>query len=283
MKETLPPPPRSSRLPRHPGWLPLGCLLAALAGGSLAPCVADEKKADASIDWAPLYQGTLDDFRIYFRGKGYIDDVHAQKVYLAKPDQIHVVKGTNGVIVTRQPWSHYHVKVDYRWGAEGGSRNAGLMTHVDLESKCVKDNRPRSIEINMKHDCPGSIWLASRLGPFATTRIGKDKRSYLPEEDGGVEHHASPFSNRTVFARYPDDKMNTRPWGEWNTLEAIVRGADSVEIILNGHLVNRLTNLRAPKEGTKEPGEPLVSGGIGLQSEGQEIFYRNFVIRKLEP
>ena len=42
-------------------------------------------------------------------------------------------------------------------------------------------------------------------------------------------------------------------------------------------------DLRDPKDGTKEAGAPLAEGGIGLQSEGQEIFYRNFVIRELKP
>ena len=245
--------------------------------------------ADKSADWQPLYRGTLDDFRIYFRGQGYIDDVHKQDVFVAEPGQIHVRKGTNGLIVTKAPYSHYHVKVDYRWGAEGGSMNAGLMSHVDLNSKCVKDNRPRSVEINMLAKAPGSIWLASKLGPFASSLVDKDitgrrgTKTYLPEAQGGQAHEASPFSNRTILAHYPEKKPNSNPRGEWNTLEAIVRGADSVEIIHNGHSVNLITNLRDTKQGTKEPGKPLIEGGIGLQSEGQEIFYRNFIIKDLKP
>jgi len=161
--------------------------------------------------------------------------------------------------------------------------NAGLMTHVDLDSKCVKDNRPQSIEINMKADAPGSIWLASKLGPFGSTFIEKGTKNYLPEAQGGIARDASPFRNRTILARYPDAKPNSNPHGEWNTLEAIVHGSESVEIIHNGHTVNLVTKLLAPKAGSKEPGLPLVEGGIGLQSEGQEIFYRNFVIKKLKP
>lgn len=239
--------------------------------------------AEPANDWKSLYHGKLDDFRIYFRGQGYIDDVNQQDVFVAEPNQIHVRKGTNGLIVTKQSYSHYHVKVDYRWGDKGGTMNAGLMTHVDLNSKCVKDNRPKSVEINMKIDSPGSVWLASKLGPFATTTVEKGTIHYLSKADGGVYHKASPFSNRTILGNYPGDGPNTKPHGEWNTLEAIVRGGESVEIIHNGHVVTRITDLRDPKEGTQEIGEKLVDGGIGLQSEGQEIFYRNFMIRPLEP
>lgn len=250
---------------------------------SSSTATPEKNASTGKDDWQPLYCGNLDDFRIYFRGQGYIDDVHSQDVFVAEPKQIHVRKGTNGLIVTKVPHSYYHVKVDYRWGAEGGSMNAGLMTHVDLDSKCVKDNRPQSIEINMKADAPGSIWLASKLGPFGSTFIEKGTKNYLPEDQGGIARDASPFRNRTILARYPDAKPNSNPHGEWNTLEAIVHGSESVEIIHNGHTVNLVTKLLAPKAGSKEPGLPLVEGGIGLQSEGQEIFYRNFVIKKLKP
>lgn len=251
---------------------------------SSSTATPEKNASTGKDDWQPLYCGNLDDFRIYFRGQGYIDDVHSQDVFVAEPKQIHVRKGTNGLIVTKVPHSYYHVKVDYRWGAEGGSMNAGLMTHVDLHSKCVKDNRPLSVEINMLAKAPGSIWLASKLGPFASSFIDKDNKTYLPEDKGGAAHDASPFSNRTILARYPEAKKpNNNPRGEWNTLEAIVRGSESVQIIHNGHTVNLVTKLLAPKAGSKEPGLPLVEGGIGLQSEGQEIFYRNFVIKKLKP
>ena len=236
----------------------------------------------AENPWTSLYKGTLEDFRIYFRGQGYIDDVSAQNVFLAEPGQIHVIKGTAGLLVTKVPYSHYHVKVDYRWGEQGGSLNAGLMTHIDLESKVVKDNRPRSIEINMRHDSPGSVWMAKDLGPFGSSFVKEGSDNYLPQNDGGVPRLADPFGERTVFGNYPDGKMNAKPHGQWNTLEAIVRGAESVEIIHNGSVVLRVHDIREAETSTKKPGAPLVSGGIGLQSEGQEVFYRNFLIRKLE-
>lgn len=246
---------------------------------------ADDLTAPRYVgDWQPLYKGTLDDFRIYFRGQGYIGDVDAQDVFVAEKDQIHVRKGTNGLIATKQPYSHYHVKVDYRWGAKGGSMNAGLMTHIDLNSKCVKDNRPRSVEINMKADAPGSLWMASNLGPFGSTFVEEGTDRYLPRNEGGVPRVANPFGKRTVLARYPGKQPNSRPHNEWNTLEAIVRGDESVVILHNGERVNELTELKqANPKGKRATRTPQTSGGIGLQSEGQEIFYRNFLIRKLKP
>jgi hypothetical protein len=259
--------------------------LTALFLAATLPMHADDRPARPKAEeetWTSLYKDTLDDFRIYFRGQGYIDDVHSQNVFLAEPGRIHVTRGTNGLIVTKVPYSHYHVKVDYRWGEKGGSLNAGLMTHVDLESKVVKDNRPRSIEINMRHDSPGSIWMASGLGPFGSCFVKEGSANFLPHEDGGVARLIDPFKDRNVYGNYPDGKVNANPQGEWNTLEAIVRAAESVEIIHNGHVVLRVHDIREVDTATKKPGAPLDSGGIGLQSEGQEVFYRNFLIRKLE-
>lgn len=273
--------------------IPNATLMASLFIFTSLNANSQTKIAEAHTEWKSLFDGTLDNFRIYFRGQGYIEDVNDQKIFKATKEGIHVIKGTNGLITTKIPYSYYHVKVDYRWGAEGGSKNAGLMTHIDLDSKVKKDNRPRSIEINMKHDCPGGVFLAKNLGPFANSYIKEKTRMYLPESKGGISHLGNPFANRVILANYPEsdnkdiktDKNtpNTHPYGEWNTLEAIVKGGESVEIILNGVVVNRLTNIKEVEQGDKKPGQLLTSGGIGLQSEGQEIFYRNFIIKELKP
>ena len=111
---------------------------------SSSTATPEKNASTGKDDWQPLYCGNLDDFRIYFRGQGYIDDVHSQDVFVAEPKQIHVRKGTNGLIVTKVPHSYYHVKVDYRWGAKGGSMNAGLMTHVDLAFQ-MREGQPAAV------------------------------------------------------------------------------------------------------------------------------------------
>lgn len=66
------------------------------------------------------------------------------------------------------------------------------------------------------------------------------------------------------------------PHGEWNTVEVICVGADSIHVV-NGLVVMRLEGAR------KQPGgEVLDEGFIGLQSEGAEIFFRNIEIRSIE-
>jgi hypothetical protein len=254
-----------------------------LLAGLAAPVAPSDTAPAGAVAWQPLYHGNFDDFRIYLRGRGYLTNATEQDVFVAEPDQIHVRKGTSGLLVTRRPYRHYHVRVQYRWGEPGGSLNAGLMTHVDLASTVVKDNRPRSVEINMRHDAPGSLWMAKGLGPFASTFVDPGTQTYLPESAGGTRVPVSPYGQRTVLARYLNGQLPTKPAGEWNTMEAIVRGAESVTILVNGQEVARLHDIRLADRDRQAPGDPVAEGGIGLQSEGQEIFYRAFELRRLEP
>jgi hypothetical protein len=59
-----------------------------------------------------------------------------------------------------------------------------------------------------------------------------------------------------------------RPVGEWNELR-ITSQEGALEVVLNGHVVNRST-----------PGN-LREGAIALQSEGSEIHWRNVMIKRL--
>ena len=64
-------------------------------------------------------------------------------------------------------------------------------------------------------------------------------------------------------------KMAEKPAGEWNKYEIVVKG-ETMRLKVNGKLVNKATGLE------------VVSGPIGLQSEGGEIHFRNIKLTKLK-
>ena len=64
---------------------------------------------------------------------------------------------------------------------------------------------------------------------------------------------------------------NEKPTGEWNTVEIVCLGEDSIHIV-NGKVVMRL---HAPRRIDGPKPEPVTSGPVILQSEGAEIFYRD--------
>jgi hypothetical protein len=68
-----------------------------------------------------------------------------------------------------------------------------------------------------------------------------------------------------------------KPNGEWNTVELVCLGADSIHIV-NGKVVMRLHN---PRRIDGPAPVPVTSGPIILQSEGAEIFYRDIAWRPI--
>ena len=70
---------------------------------------------------------------------------------------------------------------------------------------------------------------------------------------------------------------NEKPTGEWNTVELITLGDDSIHIV-NGKVVMRL---HGPLRIDADLPTPVTSGPIILQSEGAEIFYRDIQVRPI--
>jgi hypothetical protein len=62
---------------------------------------------------------------------------------------------------------------------------------------------------------------------------------------------------------------NEKPVGEWNLYQLIASG-DTVEIIVNGKSMNKITGCN------------LSSGGIGIQSEGADIEVRKIFLQPLK-
>lgn len=95
-------------------------------------------------------------------------------------------------------------------------------------------------------------------------------------------------ANLTQDTCINSSSKNYKP-GEWVKAELIVYGDSLVQHLINGELVLQYTkptmgggvvNGADPK--IFIPGTPLTSGYIGLQSEGQEIDFRNIRIRELK-
>jgi 3-keto-disaccharide hydrolase len=70
---------------------------------------------------------------------------------------------------------------------------------------------------------------------------------------------------------------NEKPSGEWNTIELVTFGEDSIHIV-NGKVVMRL---HGPTRIDTELPTSVTSGPIILQSEGAEVFYRDIEIRPI--
>lgn len=118
--------------------------------------------------------------------------------------------------------------------------------------------------------------LGAQITVSATAQTTPNSRRSLYQYDPAGEPvlftQKPPIGNRCV--RLEDAEL---PNGEWNTLDLIVFGDDSIHIV-NGKVVMRLHD--AQRLDGPEPA-PISAGQISLQTEGAEAYYRNIDIRPI--
>lgn len=277
------------------GSLALAALTAFAVFAAAPASVRAQTKADSG--WVPLFNGKdFDGFYTHFYTIGVID-ITKQDAFLIDSGMIHVPRskstgytGNQGHLFTRKEYSWYKVRVEYRFAANepGGSQNAGLIVHVNNAQALVdniKERRPRSIEINMRRaeSHPWTLYSATGLGPYITTTVRNGTNLFLSKAEGGVEWTNDPWGERIIASSYPNPE---RPMGEWNRGEAHIYGDSLGLFFLNGQLRTSGWNFKlrgAPNDASVARRVPCASGGIGLQGEVHEIWYRNFEIMELEP
>jgi hypothetical protein len=261
--------------------------------GGILPSHAQPTKADSG--WVPLFNGSnLDGFFAYFQNSGVVP-MDKQDAFFAEGGLIHVPKAhaggyTNmeGHLITLKEYSWYRVRIDYRYSTDSNSQNAGLVFHIDNNAALIdkiKTMRPRSIEINMRRaeSSPWTLWSATNLGPYLSTTVKPGTLQYLPKSAGGVDWTNDPWGNRTLYSTFPNTE---KPMGEWNHGEACVYGDSLGVFYLNGQLRESAWKFQlrgSPDDPDPAKRVPCDHGGIGIQSEIQEIWYRNFEIMELEP
>lgn len=201
---------------------------------------------------------------------------------------IHAPTGASGHLVTAKEYGYYRVRVDYRFSPENGVENAGLLIHFDLaQAATLKTaSRPRSIEVNIQkgENSVWTLWAAAQLGPYITSTVKPGTQTtaspaYLPASQGGVAFTADPWGSRTIYSAMPN---SDKPKGEWNHGEASVHG-DSGSFWLNGQLRCAGWDFQARANANNPtPRVRYARGALALQSEGHQIWYRNFEIMELD-
>jgi hypothetical protein len=130
-----------------------------------------------------------------------------------------------------------------------------MLVHIDSAQVRAagfnnSNNRPRSIEVNMKRDMnhPMSIWAAQNLGPSLIAYV-QDSSIAIPlwAPTGGIPWIANPSNKRTIASSLTNPEL---PLGQWNTGEYLLRGADSGVFTLNGQTRMRIYDFRASTTST---------------------------------
>ncbi len=190
-----------------------------------------------------LFNGKdLEGWTIFLKDKPLnSDDEHN---FLMEDDVLHVRGKELGYIRTKDSFTNYHFVVEFKWGdkkwppREGAKRDAGICYNIPASEP--DSIWPQSIECQIQEGDVGDFWL---LG-FCTITVNDST------------------NKPTNHTRMVKSKDGEKPTGEWNTVEVISYKGRCIHIV-NGIVVN---------EGEKAS---VANGGILLQSEYSEVYYRH--------
>ncbi len=232
-----------------------------------------QRNADRE-EWIQLFNGkNLDGWVVKLAhhelGDNFGDTFRVENgVMKVSYDKYKKFNGEFGHIFYRQKFSHYRLRVEYRFlgeqvegGPEWGLRNSGAMIHCLAPETMTKDQDfPISIEVQFL----GGLGKGPR--PTANlctpgTNVVMDGKLFTP--------HCINSTSKT----YDGD--------QWVTVEVEVRGDESIKHIVEGKTVIAYEkpqigggNVNNFDPGVKKDGAPLTEGYISLQAESHPLEFR---------
>ena len=188
-----------------------------------------------------------------------------------------------GELRTKASFKDYHLRLQFKWGSRKWPprdkpetpRDSGLLYHVHAEPGVGGRTWARSIELQIQEHDVGDLYaIGSAIAVRARAIPATQPIAYRydPAAEWTFFSQSQGASGRCI--KQPD---NERPTGEWNTVELVAFGEDSIHIV-NGKVVMRL---HGPLRIDTPVPAPVTSGPIILQSEGAEVFYRDIEVRPI--
>lgn len=210
------------------------------------------------------------------------------KVFTVNPDvdgraAIRISGEVFGELRTKASFKDYHLKLQFKWGekkwpprdAPDTQRDSGLLYHVHAEPGAEGRTWARSVELQIQEHDVGDLYaVGSVIAVRAKVRPNTRPALYDYDPAGEWTFFSQSQGSSGRCIKQPD---NEKPNGEWNTVELIAFGEDSIHIV-NGKVVMRL---HGPLRIDTAVPTSVTSGPIILQSEGAEIFYRDIQVRPI--
>ena len=225
-----------------------------------------------------LFNGKdLSNFYIFLKDRGRNND--PKKTFTVKDGIIRVSGEEWGCLTSEEEYENYRLVVEYKWGEKtfaprkNNARDSGVWVHSIGEDGSVWGMWMYGIAADIIEGGTGDllpIWEGDESEKFSLTATVAPKK---------VQGYVYQPNGKPVM--FNDDRLNwwgrdpnwkdvkgfrgrndvEKPLGEWNHYECIAKG-QSLEVFLNGVLVNRATDVKPFK------------GRIQIQSESAEIFFR---------
>ncbi|MCP8899953.1 3-keto-disaccharide hydrolase [Gilvimarinus xylanilyticus] len=252
-------------------FLPLGIYCAALLAGcshSTSEPLPNASQPETE-QWQTLFNGSdLTDWTIKIAGyplnDNALDTFRVQDGKLVVSyDQYDEFKGRNGHIFYNQPFSHYRIKIEYRFVGEQAAgapdwawRNNGIMYHAQSpESMALEQGYPACMEVQL-------------LGGNGT-----DERH--------TSNLVTPGSHSVYNGELREDHIiestsKTYHGDQWVSAEVEVHGDELAIHRVEGEEVIRYSGMQL------DDGTPLTEGYIALQAESAPIEFRSVKLLNLK-
>ncbi|WP_374165008.1 DUF1080 domain-containing protein [Arcticibacter sp. MXS-1] len=238
-------------------------ILSILAGAALTACfsfnepetVKNEPGTEIKQGWKSLFDGkTTAGWHIY--GKGAISSAWKAEggaIHLDPAARKQGVAG--GDLITDQEYDNFHLKLEWKIAKNG---NSGVIFYV--------------------HEDPEKYHATYNTGP----------EMQVLDNEGHVDAKIHKHRAGDLYDLIPCSKETVKPAGQWNKAE-IVANQGKLEMFLNGTKVVSTTmwgeDWRKLVAGSKFASMPgfgtFKSGKIAFQDHGDEVWYRNIMIKKL--
>lgn len=171
---------------------------------------------------------------------------------------LHLVPGTprnGGDLVTNEEYDNFHLKLEWKISPKG---NSGIIFYI--------------------HDDPSKFKNTYNTGP----------EMQVLDNDGHPDGKIHKHRAGDLYDLIASSEEPVKPVGEWNLAE-IISNKGKLEFFLNGKKVVSTTlwnddwkKLVAGSKFAAWPGfGTYQSGKIALQDHGDEVWYRNIMIKKL--
>jgi hypothetical protein len=184
-----------------------------------------------------------------------------------------------GGISTQQEFENYHLRVEFKWGAnkiesfKDRKRDSGILYNAVGPHGVDARAWMRSQELQIQEGDCGDYWGVAG-GTFDVPARKNEKDQYVFDERSPlIKFSATSDAGRRCIKNLDAEKST----GEWNVVDLYCYGDSSVHVI-NGTVVMRLFKSRQEDNGTESR---LAKGKIQLQSEGCEIYYRNLTVEAI--
>jgi hypothetical protein len=201
---------------------------------------------------------------------------------------IHISGEGTGCLATRNRYRDYHLSLEYKWGnrTDGSKyvRNSGVLLHAIGKEGSANESWMTSIEVQLAQGCEGDIIVIRGLDENGEKIPATASSETITASDGKTRW--KPGGEKTIYSGKQfwwskhepgfQELKDTRgkedvasPLGQWTTVDCICK-KDRISVRINGRTVNEVFDVFPSY------------GKILLQNEGNEVFFRNIVLRPIQ-